>query len=42
MLTLRVRDVARATPRSLIVQLDLAGAVLDYRAGQAVLVAPTG
>ena len=42
MFTLRVREVARATPRSLIVQLDLAGAVLDYRAGQAVLVGPTG
>jgi ferredoxin-NADP reductase len=38
MLTLRVRDVAHATPRSVIVQLDLGGAVLDYRAGQAVLV----
>jgi ferredoxin-NADP reductase len=42
MLTLRVCDVARATPRSLIVTLDLAGAVLDYRAGQAVLVAHPG
>jgi Na+-transporting NADH:ubiquinone oxidoreductase subunit F len=41
MLTLRVREVARATPRSLIVQLDLAGAVLEYRAGQAVLVGQT-
>lgn len=38
MLTLRVREVAPATPRALIVQLDLAGAALDYRAGQAVLV----
>jgi Na+-transporting NADH:ubiquinone oxidoreductase subunit F len=42
MLTLRVRDVVHATPRSLIVQLDLAGAVLEYRAGQAVLVGQTG
>jgi ferredoxin-NADP reductase len=42
MLTLRVRDVAHATPRSIIVRLDLAGAVLDYRAGQAVLVGHTG
>ena len=42
MLTLRVRDVASATPRSLIVRLDLAGAVLDYRAGQAVLLADAG
>jgi ferredoxin-NADP reductase len=42
MLTLRVRDVAHATPRSIIVRLDLAGAVLDYRAGQAVLVGRTG
>ena len=42
MLTLRVRDVARATPRSLIVQLDLAGHVLEYCAGQAVLVGQHG
>ena len=42
MLTLRVQDVAQATPRSLIVTLDLAGAALDYRAGQAVLVAQRG
>src|SRR5215216_1838622 len=42
MLTLRVRDVAHATPRSIIVRLDLAGAVRDYRAGQAVLVGRTG
>jgi ferredoxin-NADP reductase len=42
MLTLRVRDVARATPRSLIVQLDLAGHVLEYHAGQAVLVGQHG
>jgi Na+-transporting NADH:ubiquinone oxidoreductase subunit F len=42
MLTLGVRDVAHATPRSVIVRLDLAGAVFDYRAGQAVLVGHTG
>jgi Na+-transporting NADH:ubiquinone oxidoreductase subunit F len=42
MLTLRVRDVAPATPRSLIVQLDLAGATLDYCAGQAVVLGRSG
>jgi ferredoxin-NADP reductase len=42
MLTLRVRDVAPATPRSLIVQLDLDGAALEYRAGQAVLLGRRG
>jgi ferredoxin-NADP reductase len=36
MLTLRVRDVVRATPRSLIVQLEHGGTPLEYRAGQAV------
>jgi ferredoxin-NADP reductase len=42
MLTLHVRDVARATPRSLIVQLHLGEATLEYRAGQAVLVGRSG
>jgi ferredoxin-NADP reductase len=42
MLTLRIRDVVRATARSLIVQLELRGASLDYRAGQAVLVGLSG
>src|SRR5512134_3454083 len=40
--TLRVLDVAPATPRSRIVQLGLAGAPLEYRAGQAVLVGRVG
>jgi ferredoxin-NADP reductase len=42
MLTLRVRHVARATPRSLIVQLQLGADALEYRAGQAVLVGRAG
>lgn len=42
MLTLRVRDVVRATPRSLIVQLEHGGTPLEYRAGQAVRVGLSG
>jgi ferredoxin-NADP reductase len=42
MLTFRVLDVAHATPRSLIVRLDLGGETLQYRAGQAVLVGRVG
>lgn len=40
--TLRVLDVAPATPRSRIVELEFAGDPLWYRAGQAVLVGLTG
>ena len=41
-LTLTIRDVAPATPRALIVRLDLAGADFPYRSGQAVEVGRPG
>jgi NAD(P)H-flavin reductase len=37
-LTLRVRDVTAATPRSRIVRLDLNGHAFDYAPGQAVVI----
>lgn len=37
-LTLSIRDVAVATPRAVLVRLDLARATLPYLAGQAVLI----
>jgi ferredoxin-NADP reductase len=41
-LTLRIRDVAPATPRARLVRLDLDGHGFDYAAGQAVLVGNHG
>jgi len=41
-LTLRIRDVAPATPRARLVRLDLGGHAFDYAAGQAVLVGNHG
>jgi NAD(P)H-flavin reductase len=41
-LSLSIRDVLRATPRSRIVRLDLSGQRFDYAAGQAVLVGTPG
>ena len=38
LLTLRVRDVVRATPRSAIVRLDLGDHLFEYAPGQAVFV----
>jgi NAD(P)H-flavin reductase len=42
LLTLSVRDVARATPRARIARLDLNGHAFDYAAGQAVSIASHG
>lgn len=42
LLTLRIRDVAAATPRARIVRLDLDGHAFPYAAGQAVLVGRHG
>lgn len=41
-LTLRIRDVAPATPRARLVRIDLDGYLFDYAAGQAVLVGNHG
>jgi NAD(P)H-flavin reductase len=41
-LTLRIRDVALATPRARLVRLDLDGHDFDFAAGQAVLVGNHG
>ncbi len=41
-LTLRIRDIAPATPRARLVTLDLDGHALDYAPGQAVLVGNHG
>ena len=42
LLTLRIRDVAPATPRARIVRLDLDGHTFGYAAGQAVLIGKHG
>ena len=42
LLTLRVRDVVPATPRAVVVRLDLEDRRFDYTAGQAVFVGPHG
>jgi ferredoxin-NADP reductase len=39
-MTLKVRDVYPATPRTRIIRLDLAGKRFDYQPGQAVFVGP--
>ena len=41
-LTLPIREVLPATPRTRIIRLDLGGQVFPYRAGQAVFVGPHG
>src|SRR5258706_2942451 len=41
-LTLPIRDVLPATPRARIVRINLNGGVLDYAAGQAVLIGTPG
>ncbi len=41
-LTLSIREILPATPRSRIVRLDLAGRSFPYEAGQAVLIATHG
>src|SRR5258706_12893539 len=41
-LTLPIRDVLPATPRARIVRINLNGGVLDYAAGQAVLIGTHG
>ena len=41
-LTLRIRDVAPATPRARLVRIDLGKQAFDYTAGQAVLVGNHG
>jgi ferredoxin-NADP reductase len=40
LLSLAIRSVARATPRAVLVRLDLDGAEFPYLAGQAVLIGP--
>src|ERR1051326_4046533 len=40
--TLRIRDVETATPRAMLVHVELGDHGFDYAAGQAVLVAPHG
>ena len=42
MLTLPIREIARATPRARIVRIDLRGEIFPYRPGQALLVASHG